>query len=763
MKSKLNIASVLTTLLSSAIFSACTSSPQITSKMTPGQNSLSAANRKIAQVSGDGTPEERAKQLVSQMTLDEKLSQMNDLAPAIPRLGIPVYNWHTEGAHGAWAWSGRPATVYPQVIGLGATWDKELVHEVANFTSDELRAVWAEDYKNTPEKTFNNGLSIYAPNINIFRDPRWGRGQETYGEDPYLTSQMSVEFIKGLQGNDPKYLKVAATAKHFFAYSGPEANLFEDDLKISEKDLRETYMPAFQAAVEKGHTSSVMCAYGSVNGFPSCANPLMLSTVLRHDWGFQGPVQSDCGAIHYIWEKHKFTTDGVQGVTKALQAGADLACGTTGNRDFDENIKIAVKTGVLSESNVDLAVTRLFTQRFRLGEFADPADVSYSKLSVADIDSPAHRALALKAAQESMVLLKNAKHFLPLPKNLKQVSIIGPNASDTLTDDHHTPMNILFGTYHGTNPKYTTALAGITEKLKQTKIVYNDGTGDIANAVKGSDVAILVMGLYPVDDDKHGEFVNGEGEGNDREGLDYPPEQLTLMQKVQATGVPFVVVQMSGSALYSDFAEHNAKSILQAWYPGEEGGKAIADVLFGDYNPSGKLPVTFYHSEKDIPDFEDYKMEGRTYRYFRGKPAYPFGYGLSYSRFQYSNLKLSTAKVRVGKGLKVKASVQNLGFSDQPKRDGDEIVQVYVSGPVGLKNQPIRSLKAFSRIHLNQGEARSVGFTIDHDLLSIVSEDGTRSMVPGTYTVSLGGQQPDGNAEKREVRNVLLGTFEITR
>ncbi len=719
----------------------------------------------------------RVKDLVSRLTLDEKIAQMDDGAPSIPRLGIPAYNWHVEGAHGAWAWGGIPnTTVYPQVIGLAASWNTSLIHEIAAATSDEIRAVYFEDDRKNPNGNGNNGLSVFAPNINIFRDPRWGRGQETYGEDPVLTSRLSLEFIKGLQGGDPRYLKVAATAKHFAVYSGPEDSLFKTNVNPSNKDLWETYLPAFETAIVDAHASSVMCAYGSVNGAPACANVPLLDSLLRKTWGFKGPVVSDCGAIRYIWTQHKYGVNEADGVKKALLAGTDLSCQGGDHGKDDQNdytyLKDAVRIGMVSEKDIDVSVARLFEQRFRLGMF-DPASlVPYSKIPSSTIDSEEHRKLAAKAARESLVLLKNKNHILPLPKTLRKISVIGPNAIGQYLDHSKKPqaINVLTGTYHGTPSRYVTALDGIKNKLteasSETKVVYRSGAGDPARwieSIKGSDVAILVLGLIPLDDDKEGDFANGEGEGRDRRRIELPAEQTRMLEAVKGTGIPMVVVLMNGGALASVYAEENANAVMEAWYPGEEGGTAIADVLFGDYNPSGRLPVTFYRSTQDLPAFTDYHMSGRTYRYFKGKPLYPFGFGLSYTRFHYSNLSLQSKRISPQETLNIKVDVRNFGDVELPSRVGDEVVQVYLSGPSELTHQPIRSLKAFVKTHLNADEIKTLNFSLDPSALSIVSDVGVRAVVPGHYTVSVGGQQPEASLQANQVKSVLVSEFEIIK
>jgi beta-glucosidase len=701
--------------------------------------------------------EDRVDDLISRMSLSEKVQQMDAEAFEISRLGIPAYSWQNEALHGLKSYN-VATTNYPQVIGLASTWNPSLIHEIATAVSDEARAAHHDAVRKNEEGECT-GLNLWSPNINIFRDPRWGRGQETYGEDPFLTSRMSVEYIKGLQGDNPKYLKTVATPKHFAVYSGPEKEVSTTNIEPTDKDFQETYLPAFEYAIREGRAHSVMCAYTSLKGAPACANSLLLTDLLRQKWGFEGVVTSDCGAIGYIWERHKYTTTPMEGAVKALRAGTDMACkGVDHNRDFSHLEKavtehLEVDRKKFTEKEIDVALARILTLRFKLGMFDPDSKVEYSKIPMSVINSKAHRNLSLKAARETMVLLKNHKNILPLSKTLKKISVIGPNADNGTLDSEGKAVDVLLGTYHGEALPSITPLAGIRKKVShQTKIIYKDGSKDL-DGVEDSDVAILFLGLQPIEDDVNGNFPNAEGEGRDRvDSFDFPPEQIALMKKVEAMAVPMVVVLINGSALASVYMKEASQASLEAWYPGQEGGTAVADVLFGDYNPAGRLPITFYKSTDDLPPFRDYKMAGRTYRYFKGEPLFPFGYGLSYTNFKYSELSIDRAAINVGDDLDVSVDVENTG-----DRAGDEVVQVYISSSNKDGDQPIRSLKAFRRIHLRPGDTQTVKFKIKAFDLTQVSINGKRSQVPGVYSISIGGQQPVAEA----AQNVVGGTFEV--
>ncbi|HUK30424.1 MAG TPA: glycoside hydrolase family 3 C-terminal domain-containing protein [Candidatus Acidoferrum sp.] len=813
--------------------------------------------------------EQRVNDLVSRMTLEEKVSQMQNVAPAIPRLGIPAYDWWNEALHGV-ARAGN-ATVFPQAIGLAATWDTGLMHGVADVISTEARAKY-NDAQSHGNMARYYGLTFWSPNINIFRDPRWGRGQETYGEDPFLTARMGVAFVTGMQGDDLRYLKAVSTPKHYAVHSGPEPSRHAFDVPVSPHDFADTYTPAFRATIVEGHADSVMCAYNSVLGEPACANKFLFGK-LRRDWGFGGYVVSDCGAVSDIYQFHSFAADGEQAAADAVKAGTDLSCGTEYRA-----LTAAVHDQLVSEAEIDASVKRLFTERFRLGMFDPPEMVPWSKLTIADDDTSEHRALALQAARESIVLLKNDRGTLPLPRSVKTIAVIGPNADS---------LNVLLGNYNGTPSRYTTFLEGIRERFAGAKILYDAGSpvteldampipasalrtggprsqpGLTAVFYNGTDLSgepvleridpqinfewdgappapqlrgtnfsvrwngelvapedgdyliggssddgfrLFFEGEKIVDDwSVHGErtrtatvhLVGGqsygivfeyyqaaggsaarllwspprsadqvlevarkadvivaivgitpqlEGEematsapgfsGGDRTNLDLPRPQQEMLEELAATGKPLVVVLTGGSALAVNWAQERAAAVLEMWYPGEEGGRAVVDVLTGDYNPSGRLPVTFYTGVSQLPPFDDYSMAQRTYRYFSGTPLYPFGFGLSYTNFTYTNTRVDHEEITATGAVTVSVDVKNSGAVA-----GDEVVQLYLSHP-GVQGAPIRALEGFTRVHLAPGEQKTVSLTLRDRQLSVVDEAGKTRIVPGTVDVWIGGGQP---------------------
>jgi len=677
----------------------------------------------------------RVKALISNMTLEEKAGQLGHTAPAIPRLGIPEYNWWNEGLHGVAR--ADVATVFPQAIGMAASWDAPLMHQVADVISTEFRAKYIEKVKPDGGTDWYRGLTVWSPNINIFRDPRWGRGQETYGEDPYLTSRIGVAFITGLQGNDTKYLKTIATSKHFAVHSGPESTRHTADVHISRHDLEDTYLPAFRTTVTEAKVQSVMCAYNSVDGEPACASGMLLQEHLRKDWGFQGYVVSDCGAAADIFrpDAHKFSANAAAGVAVAFKTGMDIICGDYRNKMSTEpkGIVDAVHQGLVSESVLDQALTRLFTARIKLGMFDPPAGNPYSKIPASDNDTPAHRQMALKMAQESLVLLKNSGNLLPLKKAPAVIAVIGPNADS---------LDALVGNYNGTPSKPVTVLAGIRARFAQSKVVYVQGTGLVeadksgdqaVEAARKADLVVMVAGLSP---HVEGEEMKVDAEGfagGDRTSLDLPGPQRKLLERLQAAGKPTVLVLMSGSALGVNWADEHVPAIVEAWYPGGEGGTAVAGLLAGDFSPAGRLPLTFYKSVDQLPPFDDYSMSKRTYRYFTGEPLYPFGYGLSYTTFTYSNARVSPAGTN---GQTVSVDVTNSGAVAS-----DEVVEIYLTHP-GVPGAPVRALKGFQRIHLDKGEKKAVSFTLNARDLGIVDEAGKHRVVPGQVDVWVGGGQP---------------------
>ncbi len=668
------------------------------------------------------SPAARAADLVSRMTLDEKVSQMMNDAPAVERLGIPKYNWWNECLHGV-ARSGI-ATMFPQAIGLAAMWDADLLHRIAEVISDEARAKHHQALREGVHAQYA-GLTFWSPNINIFRDPRWGRGQETYGEDPYLTTRLGVAFITGLQGDDPVYLKVAACSKHYAVHSGPESDRHRFDAVVDDHDLWETYLPAFQAAVVEAGVESVMGAYNRTNGEACCASPTLLGDILRERWSFAGHVTSDCGAIGDLYKYHGVAHDAAEAAALAVKAGCDLECGSTYGA-----LTEAVARGLIDEAVIDQAVIRLFTTRYKLGMFDPPESVPYAQIPYEVVASPEHGDLALQAARESMVLLKNADDRLPLPKDLRAIAVIGPNA-----DDQH----VLYGNYYGDARAVITPLAGIRAAVSpQTQVIYAPGcgikadTGGIDEAVaaaRQADIAVVVLGLSQAIEGEEGE-TPGIG---DRSDIALPAAQERLLQAVHATGTPVVLVLVSGSAVAVEWADQQVPAILEAWYPGQAGGTALAEVLFGDINPAGRLPVTFYRSVDQLPPFEDYAMTGRTYRYFTGDPLYAFGHGLSYTRFAYRDLQIAPA----GDGLDVSAVVENVG-----QRAGDEVAQLYLSHMDSSAVVPIRQLAGFHRIQLAPGETQTLRFHLAPDQLAVVTSSGERVFEPGALDLSVGGGQP---------------------
>ena len=613
--------------------------------------------------------EARVDDLVSRLTLEEKTGQMLHASPAIPRLGIPAYNWWNECLHGV-ARAGI-ATVFPQAIGLAAMWNEPLLRRVAEVIADEARAKHHE-YLRQGDHGMYKGLTFWSPNINIFRDPRWGRGHETYGECPYLTGRLGVAFCQALQGDHPKYLKLVATPKHFAVHSGPEGLRHSFDAKASPKDLRETYLPAFFECVTEAKAHSVMPAYNRTNGEPCCASPTLLERILREEWGFDGYVVSDCWAIKDFHENHHVTRTAAESAALGVKAGCDLNCGCT-----YEHIGAAVAEGLVSEAEIDVCVKRLFRARMLLGMFDPPERVPFASIPYEVNDSPEHRKLALEAARQSIVLLKN-DGVLPLSRDIGSIAVIGPNAHD-----HH----VLRANYFGIASHSVTPLDGIRAAVsKQTKVWYTDGCkhlgtntdgvgrdGNLSEAVslaQRADVVVLCLGLSAEIEGEQGDAGNSEAAG-DKVDLALTGLQQRLLEEVAALGKPTILVLLAGSPMSITWAQDHAAAVVDAWYPGEEGGTAIADVLFGAYNPGGRLPVTFPRSIADVPEFTSYDMQGRTYRYLQKEPLYPFGYGLSYTRFEYADARVSRARFGAGDDVEISATVKNTG-----ERAGDEVVQL---------------------------------------------------------------------------------------
>jgi len=704
----------------------------------------------------DETIVQRVDDLISHMTLEEKVGQMLHDAPAIERLGIPEYNWWNECLHGVARMRRNSipdvATVFPQAIGMAASWDLTLFERVVIAISDEARAIYHEEQRIIAEGgrkkgSSLKGLTYWTPNINIFRDPRWGRGQETYGECPYLMSRFGVTFVKALQGDDPKYLKIVSTPKHFAVHSGPENERHRFNAVVSEKDLWETYLPAFEACVKEAGAHSVMGAYNRLNGEACCASPRLLEEILRKEWGFQGYVVSDCWAIKDIFMHHKLVGTREEASSIAVKAGCDLNCG-----ECYPSLVEAHKQGFISEEEIDVAVRRLFTARFKLGMFDPPQRVKWAQIPYSVVDCEEHRELSREMARESIVLLKNENAFLPLGKDLKAIAVIGPNADDTL---------VLKGNYYGDTSYSVTPLAGIMKAVStETRVLYAKGCSLMGDSIEGirsaveaaeeADVVIVVLGLSNAI-----EGEEGEGTDADRRDIDLPGVQEELLKAVHATGTPVVLALLSGSAVAINWADENVPAILAAWYPGEEGGNAIADVLFGEYNPAGRLPVTFYKSIEQIPAFEDYGMDGRTYRHFKGEPLYPFGYGLSYAQFEYGNLEIRPKTHPAGNPVSVKVDVQNVG--DVP---GGEVVQVYIRDEDASSRVPIWQLVGFERVYLEPGEVRTVELVVSPYWMAMVTDEGRRVVEPGWFEVSVGGVQP-GWETKAKTTGVVTGRFEV--
>ena len=688
--------------------------------------------------------EDRVNDMVGRLTLEEKISQMMNASPAIERLGIPAYDWWNECLHGV----GRAglATVFPQAIGLGATWDQELIFKVATAISDEARAKHHEFLRNNSRARYQ-GLTFWTPNINIFRDPRWGRGQETYGEDPYLTGKLAVQFVKGLQGDHPKYFKTISTLKHYVVHSGPEPERHTFDAVTDKRDFLESYLPHFEMGIKEGKAYSVMCAYNRYEGEACCGSDYLLNQILRNEWGFEGYIVSDCGAIADIYRGHKIVGTPAEAAALAVKSGTDLECASV-----YRNLKEAVEKGLITEQEIDVAVKRLFTARMKLGMFDPPEMVPYAQIPYSVNDCKEHKELAHLTACKSIVLLKNQGNLLPLRKGIGKVAVIGPNSDEVF---------VLLGNYNGTPSDPVTPLRGIREKLAgKSEVLYARGCnwvegmpnqqpsdGLITEAVevaKKADVVIMCMGITPRLEGEEMR-VNAEGfRGGDRTRIDLPDVQQELIKKIHSLGKPVVLVLLGGSAIAVNWENENIPAIMYAWYPGQAGGQAIADVIFGDYNPSGRLPVTVYKSVNDLPPFEDYNMKNRTYRYFTGQPLYPFGYGLSYTTFEYSKMKVKKNN-KIGESVEISVVVKNSG-----KREGEEVVQLYVSNLTATVTVPLRALKGFTRIGLKPGESRKVTFNVAPEDFSVIDESYKRVVKPGKFMISVGGCSPLYGFERTE-------------
>ena len=675
--------------------------------------------------------ERRVADLLGSMTLEEKVSQLSNESPAIERLGIPEYNWWNEALHGVGR-SGK-ATVFPQCIGLAATFDDDLIYRVASAISDEARAKFniAQSIGNRGQYA---GLTFWSPNINIFRDPRWGRGQETWGEDPYLTGRLASQFVRGMQGNDPNYLKVAACAKHLIAHSGPERLRHEFNAMPPMKDFYETYSPAFITLIQQANVESVMATYNRVFSEPCTGSPFLTMELLRDKWGFKGHVVSDCGALVDIYEGHQYKETPEEAAALALSAGVNLNCGPT----YSNYLLKAINMGLATDDQVDFALKGMLRTRFKLGLF-DPAGISpYAHLDEKTIDSPEHRRLAREAAAKSVVLLKN-NNVLPLRKDARKYYVFGPNAAS---------IDALIGNYYGMSADMRTLVEGVSGHVSPgTSIEYKHAilidqpnvnpidwsTGEAHTA----DAIILAMGITGLMEGEEGESLLTAHEG-DRQKIELPQHQIDYLKKLRGMGdKPIILVLFGGSPLALGEAAELADAIVYAWYPGEEGGTAIADVLFGDVNPSGRLPITFPKSTAQLPPFEDYSMKGRTYRYMNDEPLYRFGYGLSYTEFTYSEAKVSASKIKRGEPVEVSVKVTNSG-----KTAGEEVVQLYVKRPNASVDAPLSSLKNFKRVALLPGETREVSFTVAPDMMAVVDDKGNALLEKGTVKLFVGGVSP---------------------
>jgi beta-glucosidase len=666
----------------------------------------------------------RVAALVGAMTLDEKVGQMMDQAPAIDRLGVPAYGWWNEALHGV-ARAGV-ATVFPQAIALAATFDEPLMQRVATVISDEARAKHHEFVRRGTRERYQ-GLTFFSPNINIFRDPRWGRGHETYGEDPVLTGRLAVAFIRGMQGADPTYLKTITTAKHYAVHSGPEAERHSFDARVSPRDLAETYLPHFERTVREGGVLSVMTAYNAVDGVPVSANRALLDDLLRARWGFNGYVVTDCGAINDMWERHLYSADAAVASAQAVTAGTDLECGS----DF-RRLMTAVQRGLVTEADLDRALTRLFTARMRLGMFDPSARVAYARIPYAVNDSAAHRALNREAARTSLVLLEN-DGMLPLAPMVRRMAVIGPTADD---------LDALVGNYNGTPSAPITILAGLRQAAASRGVVVTSARGSDVNrgtpesrreavdVARASDAVVMVLGLTPRQEGEEGEDESNPG--GDRQAIELPTAQLQLFDEVAALGKPIVVVLTGGSAQAIPTIKARANAVLVAWYPGGEGGGAVADVLFGDADPGGRLPITFYASTTDLPPFNDYAMRERTYRYFSGQALWPFGHGRSYTTFRYDDLRVEAAPTP-GASPVLSLTVTNTG-----RRVGDEVVLAFVTHEGAGSSAPRKALAAFRRVTLDPGASTRVSLPLDPEPLTIVDERGTRHPATGPIRVTIG-------------------------
>lgn len=681
----------------------------------------------------------RAKELVAQMTLEEKVGQTLYQAPAIPRLGIKAYNWWNEALHGV-ARAGT-ATVFPQAIGMAATFDEDLLEQVGDAVSTEARAKFNMQQK-ADDTDIYKGLTFWAPNVNIFRDPRWGRGHETFGEDPYLTSRLGVRYVMGLQGHDEDYLKAAACAKHFAVHSGPESVRHEFNAEVSEQDLRETYLPAFKACVQEGKVEAVMGAYNRTNGAPCCGNSYLLQDILRKEWGFEGHVTSDCWAIKDFHEGHLVTSTPVESVSMAMNNGCDLNCG-----NLFHFLTQAVENGMVDEKRLDEAVENLFMARMKLGVLDKKEENPFDKIPYTVVDSEEMRKLNREVARRSVVLLKNENHILPLDKKkLHTIGVIGPNANSR---------KALVGNYEGTSSRYITVLEGIEDYVgENVRVLYSEGChlyldrtsnlamehdrdSEVRAVCEASDVVIAVVGLDATLEGEEGDTGNEYGSG-DKPNLNLPGLQPDIIRIAKESGKPVIVVLLAGSAMALSWEDEHVDAILDGFYPGAQGGAAIAEILFGGANPEGKLPITFYQTTEELPEFTDYAMKGRTYRYMENEALYPFGYGLSYTTYAYGSLEC-VKPFDAQDGITFQVTVTNTG-----DREGTETLQVYVKAE--REGTPNPQLKYVKKITLKPGESVTEEIHLSPEAFMLYDEKGNFTLEKGAYDIFVGGCQPDARS-----------------
>jgi beta-glucosidase len=679
----------------------------------------------------------RVKDLIARLTLDEKVGLMSYPAVGVPRLSIPAYNYWSEALHGV-ARNGR-ATVFPQAIGMAATWDRDLIQRVASAIGDEARAKYHEALRRKGFTDQYQGLTFWSPNVNIFRDPRWGRGQETWGEDPFFSGEMASAFVRGLQGDHPKYLKTAACAKHYAVHSGPEKDRHTFNAIVSRRELYDTYLPAFKKLVTEAKVESVMGAYNRTLDEPCCASRFLLLDILREEWGFEGHVVSDCGALGDIHLNHKITNDAAESAALALINGCELGCDTV----FDE-IPEAIHRGLINEADVDRALEHTLGTRFKLGMFDPPEEVPFTSIPMDVVACPEHRKLAYQTAAESVVLLKNKGGILPIKPDTKKIFLTGPTA---------TSLEVLLGNYYGFNNDMSTLLEGITGRLPEGMgMEYHPGfLLKHPNAVKRTwapgmaqtaDLTIACVGSSPMMEGEEGESLLTPLNG-DRDQIALPKNQVDHIKELAIHGARIVLVVTGGSPIALGEVEEMVDAIIFVWYPGMEGGKAVADVLFGDVSPAGKLPITFPKSLDQLPTFEDYSMEGRTYRYMTQEPLYPFGFGLSYSRFEYAELSLEKSMINAGEKLSVSVSVSNTGG-----RTAAEVVQFYLSDLEASTTVPLYHLVGFERVTLEPGKSRMLKFTLTPEMMSFFDDEGELTLEPGEFKLEVGGCSPGTRGQK---------------